>query len=176
MILIKIIALIALLIRESCMKKILKYALLCSLFPIIGLSGIEQYDNNDSVSHDPRYTFNTEIKVLFLKPSTNNLYFTAEAFPLNEALVWSVLFLLLVLMLHHINKSKVLYGSLKILWLINQPRKALLFTLVEAINKQYHRAQRICTTHDISFEQIWSRIVLIHNISPHSLKNITHRQ
>ncbi len=67
------------------MKRLLKHILLFLLSPAISLVGDNYQNLGDIAINSPHYTFNTEIKVLFLKPSTSNLYFTAEAFPLNEA-------------------------------------------------------------------------------------------
>src|SRR5579872_6290049 len=70
---------------ESRVKKIVKYILISLLFPAISLSAKMCSDAGDVVINCPDYTVDTQIKLLFLKPSTSNLYFAAEAFPFNEA-------------------------------------------------------------------------------------------
>ena len=65
------------------MKHLLKY--LISL--LITSTAIAQCDYLEEVVVDsPAYTIETQFQAIFFKPSTNNLYYTAEAFPFNDSI------------------------------------------------------------------------------------------
>jgi len=55
------------------------------MFPFI-INAKECCDVGDIVVGCPDYTVDTQFRALFLKPSTNNLYYAAEAFPLKNGI------------------------------------------------------------------------------------------
>jgi len=72
-------------------KSCLKYIINSIIFSVLIIQG-KEYNNIDTVDvNSPEYTVKTQIRALFVKPSTNNLYYAAEAFPFNTALTTPIL-------------------------------------------------------------------------------------